>query len=191
MESADNVKNLITSAEAAILQEAKSTESLQFKIYFSFLDLLTNDRFFKPLLACPARELKGRFCLESCISVHAQFYTPGLSQFRDSPGYFKISFISCGLPNVTAAFDTDICASLTAALSPYVRTHVENHLKILGWECWWTNTHFCFQEANRYYLIQDSILLGSLFPPSKPQQTQSQPTRVEQSRLVRFESADV
>jgi hypothetical protein len=185
MESADNVKNLITSAEASILEEAKSTERLQHKLYFEFLNLLTNERFFTPLLTSLSREIVGRFCLESRMAINASFYTPGLTQFRDSPGYFQVSFISSGLPNITLSFDKNLCLSLTSALSPHVRKCVETHLKQLGWECWWTSTHFCFQEANRYYLIQDSILLGSLFPPSKAPPS----SRVEQSRLVRFDGS--
>jgi hypothetical protein len=186
LESADNVRNLITEAERVFFEEKKSIERMQHQIYSEFLDLLTSENFFIPLLTSVSKEIVGRFCLQSRIAIHASFCSPG--QFIDAPGFFKVSFTSTGLPNVSQAFDLNASQSLTMAPSPYVKSLVRLQMEAVGWKCWWTATHFCFQECNEFKLIQDAIRLGTLFAMD----TSLEATKIEPSRLCRADgSVDV
>jgi hypothetical protein len=187
LESADNVRNLITEAERVFFEEKKSIERMQLNVYQELLDLLTNENFFIPLLTSVSKEIVGRFCLQSRIAIHATFCSPG--KFIDAPGFFKIRFTSTGLPNVSKAFDTNASQSLTMAVSSYVKTMVRVQMDAVGWKCWWTDTHFCFQECNEFKLVQDALRLGSLF---KLVDTEEEINQIKASRLCRADdSVDV
>ena len=96
MESADTVRQLINTANEDILKEIRNTEQLQNSVYNDFLDLLTTDNFFSPLLQSKSKELVGRFCVQSRIAVNATYQTAGTAEFLDSPGHFEITFTSSG-----------------------------------------------------------------------------------------------
>ena len=164
MESADSVRQLINSANEDILKEIRSTEQLQQSVYNDFLDLLTNENFFSPLLQSKSKELVGRFCINSRIAVHAAYISCGSSVFLDSPGHFEVSFTASGLANVSASWDQYFCAALTSNLSPYVQNAIRFSLSTKGWKCWWTNGKFLFQPSMDARLIEESILLASLYP---------------------------
>jgi hypothetical protein len=163
MESADAVRQLINTANDDILKEIRSTEQLQQTVYNDFLDLLTNENFFAPLLQSKSKELVGRFCIHSRISVHATYQTSGAAEYLDSPGHFEIEFTSSGLANVSSSWDQYFSQSLTTNLSPYVQNTVRFGLSTKGWKCWWANKKFMFQPAMDAKLIEESILLASLY----------------------------
>lgn len=183
LESADNVRNLITEAERVFFEEKQSIERMQLRVYQEFLDLLTCENFFTPLLTSVSKEIVGRFCLQSRIAIQASFCSPG--QFIDAPGFFKILFTSTGSPNVSQAFDANASQSLTMALSNYVKSMVRRQMEAAGWKCWWTPTHFCFQECNEFKLVQDAIRLGSLFNVD----TTNEAKKIETSRLCRSDDS--
>lgn len=164
MESADAVRQLMNSANEDILNEIRTTEQLQNTVYNDFLDLLTTENFFAPLLQSKSKELVGRFCINSRIAVHAAYITCGTSVFLDSPGHFEVSFTACGLPNVSMSWDQYFCVALTGNLSPYVQNKIRFTLNTKGWKCWWTNGKFCFQPSMDAKLIEESVLLASLYP---------------------------
>ena len=164
MESAENVKNQIILAEAEMANDMKKLERVQHLIYDELLSVMTTELFFQPLLTSKSKELVGRFCLKSTLSIHAVFESP--PSFTIGPGVFKIQFLSSGLNNVTQKYDMDLCTSLILTLAPSVRTHVQTTLETLGWKCWWTTTHFCFHESDESAKIADAKLLGNLFKGS-------------------------
>jgi hypothetical protein len=167
MESSDAVRQYINIANEEILKEIQNTERLQGSVYNDFLEVLTNEHFFIPILQSKSKELVGRFCLKSFISVHAIYKTYGTSEFLDSPGHFEIEFTSSGLPQVSAAFDKYFSKSLTTHLSPYVQNNIRIQLSAKGWKCWWAEGKFCFQPAADAKLIHESLLLASLFTPTE------------------------
>ena len=164
MESADTVRQLINTANEDILKEIRNTEQLQNSVYNDFLDLLTTDNFFSPLLQSKSKELVGRFCVQSRIAVNATYQTAGTAEFLDSPGHFEITFTSSGLANVSSSWDQFFCISLTTNLSPYVQNSVRFKLSTKGWKCWWNHGKFFFQPSMDAKLIEESILLASLYP---------------------------
>lgn len=164
MESADAVRQLISCANEDILKEIRSTEQLQQTVYNDFLDLCTNENFFLPLLQSKSKELVGRFCVHSRIAVHATYQTCGSAEYLDSPGHFEIVFTSSGLANVSSSWDQYFSQALTLNLSPYVQNSVRFSLSTKGWKCWWAHGKFYFQPAMDAKLIEESILLASLYP---------------------------
>ena len=164
MESADAVRQLINTANDEILQEIRTTEQLQNTVYNDFLNLLTNEDFFAPLLQSRSKEIVGRFCIHSRIAVHAEYVTCGTSAFLDSPGHFQVTFTSCGLPNVSMSWDQHFCLALTNNISPYVQNNVRFTMSTRGWKCWWAHGKFFFQPAMDAKLIEESILLAGLYP---------------------------
>lgn len=165
MESADAVRQYLNTANEEILKEIQTTERLQSSVYNDFIELLTNDLFFIPILQSKSKELVGRFCIKSLISIHAVYRTYGTSEFLDSPGHFEIEFTSSGIPQVSAAFDQYFSKSLTSHLSPYVQNNIRFRLSTSGWKCWWANNKFCFQPAADAKMIEESILLANLYTP--------------------------
>jgi len=164
MESADAVRSHLNIANEEIFKEIQSTERLQKKVYLEFLDLLTNDLFFIPILQSRSKEIVGRFCINSRIAVHCVYRTYGTSDFLDSPGHFEIKFTSSGLEGVSAQFDQYFSQSLTTHLSPYVQNSIRFMLSTKGWKCWWRDGLFCFQAAADTKLIEEAGLLASLYP---------------------------
>lgn len=164
MESSDAVRQLINSANEDILKEIRATEQLQNSVYNDFLDLLTTENFFSPLLQSKSKELVGRFCINSRIAVNASYQTAGTAEFLDSPGQFEISFTSSGIANVSSSWDQYFALSLTSNLSPYVQNKVRFQLSTKGWKCWWAKGKFIFQPAMDSKLIEESLLLASLYP---------------------------
>jgi len=164
MESADAVRQLMNSANEDILNEIRTTEQLQNTVYNDFLDLLTTENFFAPLLQSKSKELVGRFCINSRIAVHAAYITCGTSVFLDSPGHFEVTFTSSGLANVSSSWDQYFCIALTNNLSPYVQNKIRFTLSTKGWKCWWANGKFLFQPSMDAKLIEESVLLASLYP---------------------------
>jgi hypothetical protein len=165
MESADAVRQYINTANDDILKEIQSTERLQSSVYNDFIELLTNEHFFIPLLQSKSKELVGRFCLKSLIAIRALYRTYGTSEFLDTPGHFEVEFTSAGIPQVSMAFDQYFSKSLTTNLSPYVQNNIRFRLSTSGWKCWWADGKFCFQPAADSKLIQESILLANLYTP--------------------------
>jgi hypothetical protein len=164
MESADSVRQYLTLANEEIFNEIKTTEKLQLGVYNEFLDLLTNDLFFVPILQSKSKELVGRFCINSRIAIRAVYRTYGTCEFVDTPGHFEIEFTSSGLPNVSSAFDQYFSQSLTTHLSPYAQNNIRFTLSTKGWKCWWREGKFSFQPNSDAQLIADAGLLSSLFP---------------------------
>jgi hypothetical protein len=164
MESADAVRQLINSANEDILKEIRTTEQLQNTVYNDFLDLLTTENFFAPILQSKSKELVGRFCIHSRLAVHAAYISCGTSAFLDSPGHFEVTFTSSGLANVSSSWDQYFCVALTTNLSPYVQNKIRFTLSTKGWKCWWTAGKFLFQPSMDARLIEESILLSSLYP---------------------------
>ena len=164
MESADTIRQLINSANEDILKEIRTTEQLQNTVYNDFLDILTTDNFFSPLLQSKSKELVGRFCIHSRVAVHAAYISNGTSAFLDSPGHFEVSFTASGLANVSSSWDQFFCTALTTNLSPYVQNKIRFTLSTKGWKCWWANGKFNFQPTMDAKLIEESILLSSLYP---------------------------
>jgi hypothetical protein len=160
MESAENVRNQIILAEAEMLNDMKKLEAMQLSIYEELLSVLTTEIFFQPLLTSKAKEIVGRFCLKSNLSIHAYFESPPC--FTIGPGVFKIQFISSGR-DVSQKYDLNLCTTLILALAPSVKTYVKTTVEKLGWKCWWTTTYFCFQPSDEFEKIQEAKLLGSLF----------------------------
>ena len=168
MESADAVRQLINSANEDILKEIRCTEQLQQTVYNDFLDLLTIENFFAPLLQSKSKELVGRFCINSRIAVNASYQTSGSAEYLDSPGHFEITFTSSGLANVSSSWDQYFSQALTLNVSPYVQNSVRFSLTTKGWKCWWANGKFFFQPSMDAKLIEESILLASLYPRDVP-----------------------
>ena len=164
MESADSVKPYLIAANEEIFKEIKNTEQLQLSVYNEFLDLLTNELFFIPILQSKSKELVGRFCINSRIAIHGVYRTYGTCEFMDSPGHFEIEFTSSGLANISAAFDQYFSQSLTSHLSPYVQNSIRFTVSTKGWKCWWREGKFNFQPTSDARLIAEASLLASLFP---------------------------
>ena len=178
-----DVRNLIVQAEQDHLATKKRNEAAQISFYRTFFQCLTTERFFAPLLTSTSKELIGRFNASSRMSIHASFITPG--SYHDTPGYFQIKFLSAGMNNWTQEYDEAFCSNLTARITPYVQEHTRKIMEAHGWKVWWTPTHFCFQDANEYQLVQDALILGSLYQDIVPKDVLS--TKVEASCLTRLD----
>lgn len=185
--SAQEVRNAIVKAEEEHLIAKQRFEKLQSDFYSAFTNLLTAEEFFSPLLTSASKEIVGRFSLRSRISVHACFISPG--KYTDTVGYFQIKFLSMGNSNVTQEFDTNFCEKAIHQLSPYVQNCVQKCFETYGWKVWWTPTHFCFQDANEYRLVQDALILGSLYRSIQPLDDTTE--KVQSSCLTRLDLSNV
>jgi hypothetical protein len=196
MESADrmfsfatarDVRNLIVAAEQDHLASKKRYELSQCDFYQTFMNSLTTERFFNPILTSTSKELIGRFIPSSRISIHASFVTPG--EFTDTPGYFQVKFLSAGHPNWTHEYDKCFCENLIQRVTPYTQQKVRDCMEIHGWKVWWTLNHFCFQDANEYNLVQDALILGSLYKDIVPQALKT--SKVDSSCLTRLDLSNL
>lgn len=181
---ASEVRSSILQAERECFNFKQNLENLQLDFYMTFMNLLTAVDFFNPILSSVSKEIQGRFNPRSKIAIHAAFVCPG--EFCDTPGYFKINFLSSGFVNTTQEWDKDFCRKATAILSPYVQKRVRFYMDRQGWKVWWTPDHFCIQDKNEYQLVQDALILGSLFKEIQPLSLYD--NRVEPSSLSRFDS---
>ena len=177
------VRNLILDAEREQLNAKKRNEQSQLELYHALISRLSTVEFFNPLLTSVSKEIVGRFSATTRLSIHAVFITPG--GYVDTPGYFQIKFLSCGLPNCTPEYDQSFCHSAIAAVTPYVQRYVRTLFEGNGFKVWWTPTHFCFQDANEYYLVQDAFILSSLYKDVAPQTIERE--RVHSSCLTRLD----
>lgn len=160
--SAYDIRNAIVEAEREQLNKKQRHEERQLEFYLTFINRLTAAEFFSPLLTSVSHELIGRFHPKSRTSIHASFITP--SDYFDAPGYFQIKFLSSGLLEYEGYdMDIDFCRKLVESITPFVGKKVIELMDIKGWRVWWTKTHFCFQDKNEWQLIQDSMLIGSLY----------------------------
>jgi hypothetical protein len=183
MASAQDVRNAIVATEQTHLRLKKQFETDQLDFYLSVINCLTNEDFFNPILTSISNEIIGRFCSRLRVGIHATFVTPG--DFSDLPGYFQIKFTSTGFHNCTPAYDKHYCEKLTESVSPYVQGVVRRAMEKKGWKVWWTPTHFCFQDANEYQLIQDALFIGSLYRDIQPLEIKED--KVQSSCLTRLD----
>ena len=185
--TARDVRNLIVAAEQDHLASKKRYEQTQYDFYQTFMQSLTTERFFNPLLTSTSKELIGRFTPSSRISIHASFITPG--EYIDTPGYFQIKFLSAGHPNWTQEHDQSFCQNLISRITPYTQQKTRERMELHGWKVWWTSTHFCFQDANEYQLVQDALILGSLYQDILPKEFNT--TKIESSCLTRLDLSNL
>jgi hypothetical protein len=181
--TASDVRNAILQAEREVFTAKWNLENAQLDFYMNFINLLTTIDFFNPLLTSVSKEIFGRFNSRSKISVHAAFLSPG--EFCDSPGYFQVRFLSSGFPNITPQWENDFCKKAHCNVSPYVQKRVRFFMEKQGWRVWWTPEHFCFQDSNEFYLVQDAMSLTSFFKDIQPLNIHS--NRTESSRLTRLD----
>jgi hypothetical protein len=183
---AEDVRDLTRQTEQQCFNSKQQLELNQLQLYMNFLELLTTADFFTPLLSSPSRELNGKFHPKSNIWIHASFLCPG--DFVDTPGYFRVRFVSSGFSPKTAfsKWDDNFCSKATTCLSPYVQSRIRYHMERQGWKVWWTSEYFCFQDNHEFKLVQDAIKLSTHFNDVQPLRIHE--TRLESSSLCRFTS---
>jgi len=186
--SAHDIRNAIVEAEREQLRNKQRYEERQLDFYLSFVNRLTAVDFFAPILSSVSHEIIGRFHPKSRMSIHAEFITP--SDSYDSPGFFQIRFLNSGLVETAEGgeFDIDFCRKLVESVTPYVMRRVSEVMSLKGWRAWWSKSHFCFQDKNEWQLIQDSMLIGSLYRDVIFRDAEEHSSsRVEPSSLVRLD----
>jgi len=187
--SAYDIRNAIVEAEREQLIKKQRHEERQLEFYLTFMNRLTAAEFFSPLLTSVSHELIGRFHPKSRTSIHAEFITP--SDCYDAPGYFQVKFLSSGLLEYEGyEMDVEFCRKLVESVTPFVAKKVHELMDIKGWRVWWTKTHFCFQDKNEWQLIQDSMLIGSLYRDIHYNLPQERSSRVVSSSLARLDGVN-
>jgi len=141
--------------QQAVLDHVASLElqkDTELALYFEGVLPNLTRRFFEELMAKPGRwqsfEVNSNLLGLKNGTVTVTWRHPPLAGI--GPGFFSVT-------------STDIPRGLNGNIDRRVQDKVRTFLRERGWQCWWTEDSFCFQDRQDFELVEKGMFLFATY----------------------------